>query len=267
MLSTGVTLPCTVQGTSEGQAVVLLHAWGETRRSFDRVMPLMPRTVHVVVPDQRGHGDAPAPPDGYTLVEAAQDVVALLDALGLPSAVLVGSSSGGYVAQQVAVAHPERVDGLVLVGAPLNLHGRPSFASEIEALRDPVDRAWVEASLSWFPLHHDVPSWFLADRVDDGARLPAHVWRDVLVGLTSATPPTEAGRLAMPTLVLWGDRDELISRSDAEALAAASPDSRLHVYPDTGHLVLWEQPERVAADVLGLLRGLPARPAREDRGR
>ena len=267
MLSTGVTLPCTVQGSSEGRAVVLLHAWGETRRSFDRVMPLLPRTVHAVVPDQRGHGDAPAPPTGYTLVEAAQDVVALLDALGLLSAVLVGSSSGGYVAQQVAVAHPERVDGLVLVGAPLSLHGRPPFADEVEALTDPVDRAWVEASLSWFPLHHEVPSWFIADRVDDGARLPAHVWREVLAGLASATPPTEAGRLAVPTLVLWGDRDEVIPGADAEALAAASPAGRLHVYPGTGHLVLWEQPERVAADVLGLLRGLPARPAHEARER
>jgi pimeloyl-ACP methyl ester carboxylesterase len=78
--------------------VLLLQAWAESRRAFE----------------------------------------AFLEAAGLASAILVGVSSGGCVAQQVAVTHAERVAGLVIVGAPLNLHGRPPFAAEVGLLVDPV---------------------------------------------------------------------------------------------------------------------------------
>jgi rifampin ADP-ribosylating transferase len=191
--------------------------------------------------DQRGHGAADKPEDGYALLDLAGDVVAFLDAVGLTSAVLLGSSSGGYVAQQVAVRTPDRVSGLVLVGSPRSLRGRPSFADEVDRLIDPVDRAWVKASLEWFPRFHDIPDWYVEDRVDDGVRMPASVWRKSLNGLCTAVPPTETGTITAPTLIIWGERDGLLSRDDEEALAAAIPGSQLVVYDDTGHLVLWEQ--------------------------
>jgi pimeloyl-ACP methyl ester carboxylesterase len=82
----------------------------------------VPPTLRIFAMDQRGHGDADKPADGYALVNFADDIEAFMDAVGLRSAVLLGSSSGGYVAQQVAVQAPHRVDGLVLVGAPRSLH-------------------------------------------------------------------------------------------------------------------------------------------------
>lgn len=96
-LSTGLTLPYVSVGTSIATPVLLLHAWGESRRSFDRLLPLLPHTVRAMAIDQRGHGDADRPKDGYALADFADDVVAFMDAVGLPSAVLLGSSSGGYV--------------------------------------------------------------------------------------------------------------------------------------------------------------------------
>lgn len=60
--------------------------------------------------------------------------------------------------------------------------------------------------------------------------------------VTNAAPPTETGTITARTLILWGDRDELLSREDELALSTAIPNSRLVVYDDTGHLVLWEQP-------------------------
>jgi pimeloyl-ACP methyl ester carboxylesterase len=252
-LTTGVTLRYSVQGT--GVPVVLLHPWTESRGCFDRLLPLLPGTIRAYAVDQRGHGDADKPATGYALADYAGDVVAFLDAMDLPSAVLVGSSSGGYVAQRVAVDHPDRVAGLVLVGAPRSLHGRPAFADEVDRLTDPVDPEWVRASLAWFPLHHPVPDWYLADRVADGARTPARVWQQALTGLTEALPPTETGTITAPTVIIWGERDDLLPRADADLLAAAIPNSHLVIYEDTGHLVLWECPDRVAHHLTTLITG------------
>lgn len=255
----GTSLAYTAHGSPSGAPVLLLHAWGESRRCFDRLLPVLPAGLHALAVDQRGHGDADKPTDGYSLAEAAADVEAFLDAVEVPRAVLVGSSSGGYVAQQVAVTSPDRVAGLVLVGSPRSLQGRPAFADEVEGLTDPVSPDWVRQSLTWFPAYHDIPAWYLDDRVDDGAGVPAHVWRDAFQGLITAQPPTETGTITAPTLVIWGQRDELLPRDHAERLAAVIPSSRLTVYPDTGHLVLWEQPEQVAADVAAFVAGLDFR--------
>ncbi len=259
-LSTGVTLPYVSVGPSSAMAVLLLHAWGESHRSFDRLLPALTDDVRAVAIDLRGHGEADRPPTGYALTEVADDVVAFMDAVGLASAVLLGSSSGGYVAQQVAVTHPHRVSGLMLVGSPRNLQGRPVFADEVDELSDPVDAAWVRESLTWFPRFHRVPKWYIDDRIQDGVMLPAHVWRETLYGLCNAEPPTEAATISCPTLIVWGDRDQLLSREQQEQLAAAITGSRLLIYENTGHLVLWEQPERVARDLTSFAELLPRRP-------
>jgi len=108
--------------------VLLLHAWVESSACFDRLLQAVPPTLRIFAMDQRGHGDADKPADGYALVNFADDIEAFMDAVGLRSAVLLGSSSGGYVAQQVAVQVPDRVDGLVRV---LLLAGcAPTTASE-----------------------------------------------------------------------------------------------------------------------------------------
>ena len=256
VLATGVSVPYVSAGPAAGAPVVLLHAWGESWRSFDRLLPLLPGTVHAVAMDLRGHGDADKPATGYSLAEVAADVVAFMDAAGVASAVLLGSSSGGYVAQQVAITSPHRVAGLVLIGSPRSLQGRPPFANEVDQLTEPVDAAWVRRFLAWFPRFHQVPPWYIDDRVQDGARMPAYVWRETLAALVSARPPTDTATITAPTLIVWGARDELLTRADQQALAAAIPASRLIVYQDTGHLVLWEQPERVASDLTAFVEGL-----------
>lgn len=256
-VATGVTLPYVAHGNPAGAPVILLHAWGESLRCFDRLIPSLSSTIHALIPDQRGHGDADKPEVGYALVDFAADIEAFMDALGLVSVALLGSSSGGYVAQQLAVDSPDRVSCLVLVGSPRSLQGRTSFADEVARLVDPVDDVWVRDSLGWFPRFHDVPDWYIDDRVADGARVPARVWRDSLTGLITADPPTETGTITAPTLIICGDRDELISLEEEQALSTAIPGSRLVVYEDTGHLVLWEQPDRVAQDASDFIGDMP----------
>ncbi|MCO4253938.1 alpha/beta fold hydrolase [Pseudarthrobacter cellobiosi] len=256
-LRTGISVPCLVQGDGDGDAklVLLLHAWGESRGSFDRLIPLL-TGFRVYAPDLRGQGEADKPEGGYSLAEQAEDAAAILDALNVPRAVVVGSSSGGYVAQQLAISHPEKVAALVLVGAPLSLHGQTAFADEVDSLTDPLDEDWVRDSLSWFPLLHEVPAWYIEDRVRDGLRMPARAWSAILNGLCEATPPTESGTIQAPTLILWGGQDGLLPRGDQEILAARIPGSVLKIYPDVGHMVLWECPDRVAEDTTAFLASL-----------
>jgi rifampin ADP-ribosylating transferase len=255
-LATGVRVPYLLQGDSRGRSIVLLHAWGESMGSFDRLRPLLPTAVRVFAFDQRGHGDAGKPMTGYGLHDLADDTVAFLNEVGVASAVLVGSSSGAYVAQQVALDHPDRVAGLVLVGSPRDLRGRPPFATEVERLTDPIDPQWVRDSLRWFPLAADVPPWFIEDRVRDGVRMPARAWNGILTGLVAADPPTESGTIRTPTLILWGARDEVLSREDQVALAAAIPGSQLVILDGAGHLLLWERPAWVASAIGTFLREL-----------
>jgi rifampin ADP-ribosylating transferase len=211
----------------------------------------------VVAPDLRGHGESDKTDSGYSLGEVADDVAALLDALALPNAVVIGSSSGGYVGQQLAVSYPERVAALVLIGCPLSLQRRPGFADEVDQLTDPVPEGWVRDSLSWFPLFRPVPKEYLEDRVSDGCKVPAQVWKNSLAGLCTAVPPTEAGEILAPTLILWGREDNLLSRQDEETLAQRIPQSRLRIYEEAGHMLLWEAPEQIASDVNRFLAELP----------
>jgi pimeloyl-ACP methyl ester carboxylesterase len=111
----------------------------------------------------------------------------------------------------------------------------------------------VRTFLAGFPRFHPVPRWYLDGRVHDGARMPAHVWRETLAGLVTARPPTDTATITAPALIVWGARDQVLTRQDQQALAAAIPASQLIIYPDTGHLVLWEQPERVAADLTAFI--------------
>jgi rifampin ADP-ribosylating transferase len=260
-LSTGICVPVMAQGEPRGVPLVLLHAWAESSGVFDRLLGRLPSDQWSVVYDQRGHGAADRPETGYAMVDFAADVVALLDELAAPSAVLLGSSSGGYIAQQVAADRPDRVAGLVLVGAPRTLQAEPSFAAEVAQLTDPIEPEWVRSSIAWFPVFSRVPEWFLEDRISDGAAVPARVWRETLRGLVEALPPTEGGRVVAPTLIIFGGRDDALRLEDEQAMAASIPGARLVVYEDTGHLVLWEHPKRVARDTVNFLEELGVRAA------
>lgn len=253
ILATGVELA--VHEVGEGEPVLLLHAWGETHRTFDRLVPLLPRSMHLVVPDQRGVGESAKPAGGYTLHDAADDAIALLDALGLDACWLLGTSSGGYLAQKVAVDHPERVRGVVLVGAPSDLQ-RPlpvSFVDVLSSFHDPVTRDDLNALNAALPLHTPVPDAFLEDQMNAALTIPKGVWAASFEGLLAAAPPIRSGTITAPTLILWGAQEDVLPASQAHELTAAIPGSRLVIYEDTGHLVLWEQPERVAADITGFV--------------
>ncbi len=257
-LPDGTTLPCVEQGSDSGVPVLLLHAVGESWRSWSRLLACLPPDLRALALTQRGHGDADKPARGYRLGEAAADAVGVLDAVGIDRAVIAGTSSGGLVAQQVAVDRPDRVSALLLVGSPRSLRDTPApdWVLDADVLTDPVPPSFARASVESFTVGRALPPDFVEEMVEDAARVPAAVWRAAVAGLLDAEPPTGTGTVSAPTVALWGDRDDVLAREDEERMVAAIPGAELRVYEGTGHLVLWEQPERVAADLVTLVRGL-----------
>lgn len=256
-LSTGPRVQYAERGNSDGRAIVFLHAYVDSWFSYARVLPLLSREYRAIVPDQRGHGDSDKPESGYTADDYAADVDALMEALGVERAVLVGDSSGGLIAQRVALDYPHRVSHLVLIGVPTTLAGNEAvteWREMVRALEDPVPREFVEGL--WERVVHDpLPEEFMETAVSESLKVPARVWRDYWDGVALITDDTDRlGGIEAPTLILWGEGDTLLPREEQEWRAATIPDATLRAYPETGHLAHWVRPEWVARDIESFLR-------------
>jgi non-heme chloroperoxidase len=251
-LTTGVRLRYAEQGDPAGTPIILLHGYSDSWFSFSRVLPLIPASYRVYTLDQRGHGDSARPASGYTMREFAADVLAFMDAKGLARATLVGHSMGSMVAQQVALAAPERVARLVLVGpATMNLVHNAAvleLKQAVESFTDPVPAEFVrEFQVSC--VHRSLPTDFMDRVVAESLKMPAWVWRAVMAGLLDADHPTPLGDSGIPTLILWGERDAFFPRAEQDSLAAVLGAAPLKVYPETGHTPHWERPAEFVRDL------------------
>jgi pimeloyl-ACP methyl ester carboxylesterase len=250
-LATGVRLRYAELGDPAAQPLILLHGYSDSWFSYSRVLPGLARRHRVYALDLRGHGDSDRPAGGYTMPELAADVVAFMDAKGIERATVVGHSMGSFVAQQVAVRAPERVTRLVLVGSATrfrSLMGVSELSGAVHALSDPVPPEFArEFQVS--TIYRPVPEEFLDRAVAESLKLPARVWRAVMAGMLATGAASDLGKLGIPTLILWGERDSCFARSEQEALAAAIPGAVLKVYPETGHALHWERPEEFVRDL------------------
>jgi non-heme chloroperoxidase len=255
-LATGVTLPYAEQGGPSGIPLLLLHGYADSWRFFEPLLGYLPASIHAYAVTQRGHGDADRPPEGYRPEDFAADAVAFMDAVGLDAAVVAGHSSGGVAAQRIAIDHPGRTLGLVLIGTPRDFRGLPgvtAISRTVAELTEPVDpgfvRAFVESTIT-----RPVPPAYLDMLVVESGKVPAFVWKATLRGLMEAEIATASAPIAVPALILWGDQDMLCSRADQEAMAAAIPGAELIAYAGTGHSVAAEEPARTAADITAFLQ-------------
>jgi pimeloyl-ACP methyl ester carboxylesterase len=251
----GGVLEYAEQGT--GLPVVFLHGYTDSWRSFGSVLPHLPRALRAIALSQRGHGDSYRPASGYRARHFAGDVAAVLDALAIDRAVIVGHSMGTQVAQRFAIDHPGRTLGLVLMAGYATMrdnHVVQELAAAASALTDPVDPDFV-AVFQQSTLAQPVPPGWLDMAVAESLKVPARVWREACAGFLQDDTSGELGRIAADTLILWGDRDEICPRSDQDILSAGIARSRLNIYRDAGHAVHWEEPARVAADVAAFVHG------------
>lgn len=253
-----------VEADGAGPVVLLMHGLGGSARNWGPQVRALRDTHRVVRFDARGHGRSEAPVDeeAYRPESFVADVGRVLDQVGAARATLGGLSMGAGVALRFALAHPERVSGLVLAAFPGSSDGA-GFASVALPFADAIERRGLEAAGAEFV-------WGAASRLDAAGRLvrqgfmehPPHAIMWTLRSLVAAQPsvrelaPALAG-LRMPALVIVGARDRG-SMEPSRELAEALAEGRLVVVPDAGHVVNLQAPEEFNAALLDLLGAPPA---------
>ncbi|HWA50585.1 MAG TPA: alpha/beta hydrolase [Dongiaceae bacterium] len=249
-LPNAVTLHYVEQGAADGTPVILVHGYPDSWFSYAGVMAYLPEQLRVIAPSLRGYGESDRSYGNYHPRDLAADLNEFMIKLGVASAHIVGHSMGSYVAEYLALDHPERVRSLTLIGTFRNLVGRADLAELLAALDemgDEVDAALVR-EFQESTLAQPVPAEFLDAIIAESRKVPGHVWHGALQELTRIDHFDELRRITAPTTIFWGDRDGLSTLRDQHAIAAATG-GELRLYAGAGHSLQWEEPKRFAQDL------------------
>jgi pimeloyl-ACP methyl ester carboxylesterase len=255
-LPSGVRLEYVVQGRADGVPVVLLHGLGDSWHSWELVLAHLPAVFRVYAVTMRGHGWSDKPASGYTTAEFATDVRQFLEALDLRGVTLVGHSLGSFVAQRVAATARDRLSKLVLVGsAPgrVETATRDAMREAFASLTDPIDPLFAR-DFQASTVARPVDAAFFETMCGEVRRVPAAAYREIVGRLGEGDPRDVLAAISVPTLLVWGDKDAMMSRADQDGLVAQIKGARLSVYTDTGHAPHWEEPERFARELTAFVR-------------
>jgi pimeloyl-ACP methyl ester carboxylesterase len=237
-----------------GYPLVLFHGAG-TVTGFDSLLPLAER-YRLVVPIHPGYGDSADDPSIDDVHDYVRHYLDLLDQLGIDELALVGHSMGGYLAATFAVYQAKRISRLVLV-SPLGLRVPEHPTADIFTIPDEELLGRLSANLSVFDGKVPMPPTpeFLAARYRESTSTARLLWN------RNYDPKLSKWlhRLTMPTLILWGDRDQLIPVEQAATWAELIPGAKTAILPGVGHLVFDESPAAVEAVGAFVEEGLDAR--------
>jgi pimeloyl-ACP methyl ester carboxylesterase len=238
----------------EGEPLLLIQGMSATHLAWGRpFLAGLEPSFDCVIFDNRGMGRSGRAELPFTVADMAGDAVALLDALGIETAHVVGISMGGAIAQELALAHPERIRTLTLgatfCGGPesslmapedLQMLGAAYASGEPEQ----VFRAMWEFNIS--PAHRADDSHFDAFR-EMGSTLPAPrpVVMQQMRACAEHDTSTRLGGIDLPTLVVHGTADRLIKVENGKLIARLIP-APIELLEDVGHMFWWEQPDRSA---------------------
>jgi non-heme chloroperoxidase len=251
-LPTGVTLHYLQSGDQEKIPTIFVHGYIDSWVSFREVLAALRPILPVVALDLRGHGDSDKPECCYTMQDFTKDVIALLDALGFNKANIVGHSMGSFIAQSVALHSPERVNRLILIGsAPAAAKNAvlKEITPMIEALPDPVPRDFV---VDFQTPANPIAKPFFEMLIAESLKVPAKVWKAAWAGLLAVDNTVALQTITAPTLLMWGNQDQLFRRVEQDNLLSKIPGAILKEY-DAGHAPHWEKPQAVAADLANFL--------------
>ena len=278
-LSTEVELDVAVAGDPAHPAVILLHGFPESHRTWRHQIPALAVDHFVLAPDQRGYARSSKPEgvDNYTPDKIVADLCALADHFELKTFTLVGHDWGGAIAWMAALTRPDRVARLIIVNAPHPYIFQKSLFDDLPqraasqymtAFRNPdfeqyVERVGLSSFFDGSFMKHtdfdkvaDEKAAYLDEWSQPGAMTAMLNWYRassiVVPGMDAADPPRPPflsapfPPLKQPTLVIWGTGDQALLPVQLEGLDALVPDLKL-VKVDAGHFVPWEAPDAVTA--------------------
>ena len=267
----GVGLAVECRGS--GPPFLMVHGFTGARDDFADHAPQLAEHATVVTFDHRGHGrsDQPTDRDRYSLDRLAADTLAVADSLELGRFRLLGHSMGGMVARRLVLAHPERVEALVLMatapGPPADIDpaladmaGELALGDGMTPLREILDAMNVLGSEADERVQRDRPGYveFAAWK---WAHTSPHAYAGLVHDITHHADQIDTMRtISCPTLVIVGDQD-VTFLVDAHRMADAIHGARLVVIPEAGHSPQFENPDAYLHAVDDFLRSLPAREA------
>lgn len=241
----------------DGAPVLFVHGLGGSWPNWLGQLPALSARRRAIALDLPGFGHSPMPAGKISIEGYAKMLAELMDSLGLPSAAIVGNSMGGEIAAELAIADPQRVQRLVLV-SPGGLSTYAMLRRRVATIR----RVYPALAFAgrWVGGHADGlarRSKLRGIALSTVAAKPRQIAPEFAVeqlkgmGKPAFLPSVEAmaahslaGRLdaiACPTLVVWGQHDPLIGVRDAEVFARDIPGARKVIWPDTGHVSMFER--------------------------
>lgn len=244
---TAVEVHAVVSGRADAPAVVLSNSLGSTHRMWDAQLADLEQRFRLVRYDTRGHGASPVPDGPYRIDDLADDLVALLDRLGIAKAHLVGLSLGGMTVMRVAIRNPERVQrlGLLCTGAQLP----PASAwTERAALVRAQGSAAVAAAVvqRWF-----TPAYLAANpgvrSVHERmiAATSAEGYAACCEAIAELDLREQLSTITARTLAIAGENDPATPPAKLQEIVARIPGSRLLTVPQAAHLANAEQPDTI----------------------
>jgi len=275
VIANGLRLHCYDSGPHPATPIVLIHGLGDEADTWRHLFPALARWRRVTALDLPGFGRSEQPRRAYTLAFFAQTVACMLDALGIGRAVLLGHSMGAAVAQRLALAQPQRVERLILIGGGLPTQSRRPPAQLWlfltpglgEMFYTSLRRSQEQAYATLGPYYHDLAGMPQADRTFLRERVWARVWsagqRRAFLSALRWLAIDQATRadffrmrlasLSTPTTIIWGEHDLIAPPAAGAAMAALLPHAQLHVIAESGHLPHQERPDQLVAALREIL--------------
>ncbi|KAN0105852.1 alpha/beta hydrolase fold protein [Hyaloscypha variabilis] len=231
-----------------GPPIVLLHATLHTSHDFDSIIPQLSLRHQVIAVDWPWHGASSHPKDLHPTAPLFADVLEdIVNSLNLPPAVFIGNSVGGFTSARLAITHPEKVKGLVLV----NSGGFVPWTFFLRTLTRPLGIPWVNKlitpSMVWkYMLPQNDVDKAISEEVSalaktaEGSKIAASIWASFLSPEHNLR--SQAKDVKAPTLVVWGKNDPVNPLNVGVATQKSIEGSRLEVL-DTGHVVFASKPD------------------------
>ncbi|MEL6765765.1 MAG: 3-oxoadipate enol-lactonase [Pseudomonadota bacterium] len=253
----GVILNAALAGPKDAPAIVFSNSLGTDLRAWDPLLPHLPEGWRHLRYDKRGHGLSSLPEEGWSIQDLADDLDALMAAMGVETAVIVGLSVGGLIAQALATRHPSRVRALVLCDTAARIGTEQMWNDRIAAIEAGGIAALTDATMErWFTPAFRAHAPGLEPWRNMMLRTPAAGYLATCRAIRDADYRAEAARLTVPSLAICGEADGSTPPELVRQTAELIPGCRFELIRDAGHIPCVEQPAALGRVISGFLASL-----------